>query len=331
LLTASEKPCLWSIYQQRCATYLIRATRVSPGAICTGVFLYCMVYASFSLQTTSFLVLLSCKRKSTMNAQTSSGLFFFGLMRKHPRLTRLFSTCLILLMLLPYPQQIRAMAGLVADEQMEMTEVAEQDASHAKEVDNRGASHAKEVDNRGASHAKEANNRNASHAKEANNRGASHAKEAGSTKQTAHHEAKQKPRQAISAGSDCCDDTASETTSPKVATHSEGTSNSEDLYIHNKIEQTPSVSDHACCEPTRSVMMCDMPGMQKNEGAHQDPAQVPMASSHCNGASLCQCTHDEVQPPISVLPLPVVQGDLKITSYDHQPFFSLLQQEHASG
>jgi len=93
--------------------------------------------------------------------------------------------------------------------------------------------------------------------------------------------------QMTSSGMDCCDETDSKA-APAAP---------------------PSPASHSCCEPAE-----DLTASESHKTNHRD-------SNPCSGASFCQCSHDQPQPHVSILPPPLAQGSLKIVSYLQQPFF----------
>lgn len=198
-----------------------------------------------------------------MNAQRSSSILVFGLMRKHPRLSRLFSTCLILLMLLPYPPQLRAFASWVDSDLAamlsltELTVLMEQDTMVLQDSI------------AGQDSMAEQNSMTEQ----------DHSTEQGSSTD-----------QMTSSGMDCCDETDSKAAPASPAA-------------------PPSPASHSCCEPAE-----DLTASESHKTNHRD-------SNPCSGASFCQCSHDQPQPHVSILPPPLAQGSLKIVSYLQQPFF----------
>ena len=195
-----------------------------------------------------------------MNAQRSSSILVFGLMRKHPRLSRLFSTCLILLMLLPYPPQLRAFASWVDSDLAamlsltELTVLMEQDTMVLQDSI--------------AGQDSEAERNSMTEQDDSTEQGSS-------------------TDQMTSSGMDCCDETDSKA-APAAP---------------------PSPASHSCCEPAEVLI-----ASESHKTNHRE-------SNPCSGASFCQCSHDQPQSHVSILPLPLVQGSLKIVSYLQQPFF----------
>lgn len=233
------------------------------------------------------------ERVNTMNARNSSHIVLFGLMRKHPRLLRLCSLCLVLLMLLPYPQQIRAMMAMADDGSIVMIGVTS-DAGAMEHTESVGLTHS----------------------------------------MTSGQEHKQTSMPMASSDMDCCDDENESDGSDNVldldnASDSGNLSGLDNLSDPGNLFDPGNMSDssdrsdvpkgtdsiaqaspvsHACCAPSVS---------------HQpEENRVHNATNHCSGASFCQCSHEEPQPHVSVLPPPVVQSTLIFVTYTNRPFFS---------
>lgn len=210
-----------------------------------------------------------------MNARNSSHIVLFGLMRKHPRLLRLCSLCLVLLMLLPYPQHVRAMMAMADDGSIVMTGVTS-DAGAMEHTESVGLTHS----------------------------------------MTSGQEHKQTSIPMTSSDMDCCEGENESDGSDNV-TDLDNASDPDDLSNSGDRSYAPKGTDsiakdspisHACCAPSVSHQP------EKNR-AHN-------TTNHCSGASFCQCTHEEPQPYVSVLPPPVIQSTLIFVTYTNRPFFS---------